>query len=63
MYAADDIGNPNEKTGPKSQDLTNIIKKKSIQVSKILLYPDSGIPMDKEIGLGNMIWSYSKADL
>ena len=28
-----------------------------------LLYPDSGIPMDEEIGLENMIWSYSKAEL
>ena len=29
----------------------------------MMLYPDSGIPMDEEIGLGNMIWSYSKAEL
>ena len=28
-----------------------------------VLYPDSGIPMDEEIGLGNMIWSYNKAEL
>ena len=29
----------------------------------MMLYPDSGIPMDEEIGLENMIWSYSKAVL
>ena len=29
----------------------------------ILLYPDSGISMDEEIVLGNMIWSYNKAEL
>ena len=28
-----------------------------------LLYPDSGIPIDEEIVLENMIWSYSKAEL
>ena len=25
-----------------------------------MLYPDSDIPMDEKIGLGNMIWSYCK---
>ena len=29
----------------------------------ILLYPDSGISMDEEIVLGDMIWSYNKAEL
>ena len=33
------------------------------QLITLLLYPDSGIPIDEEIGLGNMIWSYSKAKL
>ena len=28
-----------------------------------LLYPDSGISMDEEIVLGDMIWSYNKAEL
>ena len=28
-----------------------------------LLYPDSGISMDEEIALGDMIWSYNKAEL
>ena len=28
-----------------------------------LLYPDSGISMDGEIVLGDMIWSYNKAEL
>ena len=28
-----------------------------------VLYLDSGIPMDEEVGLGNMIWSYNKAKL
>ena len=28
-----------------------------------LLYPDSGISMDEEIVLGDMIWSYYKAEL
>ena len=37
-------------------------RKKSQNIS-MLLYPDSGIPMDEEIGLGNMIWSYNKAEL
>ena len=27
------------------------------------LYPDSGISMDEEIVLGDMIWSYNKAEL
>ena len=29
----------------------------------ILLYPDSGISMDEEIVLGDMIWSYNKVEL
>ena len=29
----------------------------------LLLYPDSGISMDEEIVLGDMIWSYNKAEL
>ena len=28
-----------------------------------MLYPDSGISMDEEINLGDMIGSYSKAEL
>ena len=28
-----------------------------------MLYPDSGISMDEEIVLGDMIWSYNKAEL
>ena len=27
-----------------------------------MLYPDSGISMDEEIVLGDMIWSYNKAE-
>ena len=30
---------------------------------KFMLYPDSGISMDEEIVLGDMIWSYNKAEL
>ena len=29
----------------------------------MVLYPDSGISMDEEIVLGDMIWSYNKAEL
>ena len=29
----------------------------------LMLYPDSGISMDEEIVLGDMIWSYNKAEL
>ena len=32
-------------------------------LENLLLYPDSGISMDEEIGLGNMIWSYNRAEL
>ena len=28
-----------------------------------MLYPDSGISMDEEIVLGDLIWSYFKAEL
>ena len=28
-----------------------------------MLYPDSGISMDEEIVLGDMIWSYNKVEL
>ena len=28
-----------------------------------MLYPDSGISMDEEFVLGDMIWSYNKAEL
>ena len=28
-----------------------------------VLYPDSGISMDEEIVLGDMMWSYNKAEL
>ena len=31
--------------------------------SNVVLYPDSGISMDEEIVLGDMIWSYNKAEL
>ena len=30
---------------------------------KGLLYPDSGISMDEEIVLGDLIWSYNKVEL
>ena len=30
---------------------------------QLMLYPDSGISMDEEIVLGDMIWSYNKAEL
>ena len=29
----------------------------------VMLYPDSGISMDEENVLGDMIWSYNKAEL
>ena len=29
----------------------------------MVLYPDSGISMDEEIVLRDMIWSYNKAEL
>ena len=29
----------------------------------LVLYPDSGISMDEEIVLGDMIWSYNKAEI
>ena len=29
----------------------------------LMLYPDSGISMDEEIVLGDMIWSYNKVEL
>ena len=29
----------------------------------MMLYPDSGISMDEEIVLGDMMWSYNKAKL
>ena len=29
----------------------------------VVLYPDSDISMDEEIVLGDMIWSYNKAEL
>ena len=32
-------------------------------LSFLVLYPDSGISMDEEIVLGDMIWSYNKAEL
>ena len=28
-----------------------------------MVYPDSGISMDEELVLGDMIWSYNKAEL
>ena len=28
-----------------------------------MLYPDSGISMDEELVLGDMIWLYNKAEL
>ena len=31
--------------------------------TRMMLYPDSGISMDEEIVLGDMIWSYNKAEL
>ena len=32
-------------------------------INALMLYPDSGISMDEEIALGDMIWSYNKAEL
>ena len=32
-------------------------------VNNKVLYPDSGISMDEEFVLGDMIWSYNKAEL
>ena len=39
------------------------IDKLMVLHSVCLLYPDSGISMDEEIVLGDMIWSYNKAEL
>ena len=36
---------------------------KGPQVRKVLLYPDSGISMDEETVLGDVIWSYNKVEL
>ena len=35
----------------------------NFQLRNLLLYPDSGISMDEELVLGDMIWSYNKAEL
>ena len=40
--------------------LDNLTKDKSLD---LMLYPDSGISMDEEIVLGDMMWSYNKAEL
>ena len=34
-----------------------------IRAITTVLYPDSGISMDEELVLGDMIWSYNKAEL
>ena len=34
-----------------------------VKTNNRVLYPDSGISMDEEIVLGDMIWSYNKAEL
>ena len=44
------------KAGTKSEIKHSKLKTK-------MLYPDSGISMDEEIVLGDMIWSYNKAEL
>ena len=36
---------------------------RNVKFVLLMLYPDSGIPMDEEIVLGDMIWSYNKAEL
>ena len=42
----------------------NILEKKLLGHDNcIVLYPDSGISMNEEIVLGDMIWSYNKAGL
>ena len=35
----------------------------NFQLRNLLLYPDSGISIDEELVLGDMIWSYNKAEL
>ena len=40
-----------------------ILKRYNCQYLRKVLYPDSGISMDEEIVLGDMIWSYNKAEL
>ena len=43
---------------------TNVIRKLPLMLKGwSVLYPDSGISMDEEIVLGDMIWSYNKAEL
>ena len=39
------------------------IDQKFVLCGHVLLYPDSGISMDEEIVLGDMMWSYNKAEL
>ena len=39
------------------------IKAYEFHRNNLMLYPDSGISMDEEIVLGDMIWSYNKAEL
>ena len=34
-----------------------------LNANNLMLYPDSGISMDEETVLGDMIWSYNKAEL
>ena len=34
-----------------------------VQKDHLMLYPDSGISMDEEIVLGDLIWSFNKAEL
>ena len=60
------------KTNGQINEQTYLIKQQGLVVPVIsllqgsprfLLYPDSGISMDEEIVLGDMIWSYNKAEL
>ena len=44
-------------------DLLTKLPYLSFTKAKQMLYPDSGISMDEEIVLGDMIWSYNKAEL
>ena len=41
----------------------NVFSRIYLPDSTTLLYPDSGISMDEEIVLGDMTWSYNKAEL
>ena len=44
-------------------DITKINFNEILNCSQFVLYPDSGISMDEESVLGDMIWSYNKAEV